>query len=210
LTGLYLDSNQLTSIAGIGKLVNLTSLCLNSNKLTSLADIGQLVNLTDLYLNVNQLTSVAGIGKLVNLTSLCLNSNKLTSLADIGQLVNLTKLYVTNTKLTSIVGIEYLVNLKTLCIEDSPQLKSLIRIYKLTESTYVRYDMDSLAPVNKLNLIKYIEKNKFNNFNYWQLCRKFPRHFKFSIFHILKELVLTNFKHELRKNNFIKDTYPII
>jgi hypothetical protein len=92
---------------------------------------------------------------------------------------------------------------------DRNQLKSLIPIYKLSKLRHIYYYNNELLPIDQLNLIKYVDKNKFNNYIYWQLCRKFPRHFKIAIFNSLKNLLINEFKNELSKNERLKIAYKL-
>src|SRR3990172_2067462 len=89
--------NQLTSLPGIGKLINLEYLYIYSNQLISLPiEIGQLIKLRWIYVDNNHLTTLPiEIGRLINLQAVGLRRNRLTTLPyEIGQLVNLQALYL--------------------------------------------------------------------------------------------------------------------
>jgi Leucine-rich repeat (LRR) protein len=152
------------------------------------------------------------VSSLIELDTLSVDRNKLTSLTGIRPLTNLTRLRAGNNQLTSISIISSLTELYELSVHNN-KLRSIITIHALHKlflptRGFVddnNYTKNQLVPIDKLNLIKYMEKNKVNIYNYWQLCRKFPRHFKFTIFHILKDLLIVSFKDELIKNIYIRN-----
>ena len=97
LTELHLDENEIVDVAPLAALVNLTELHLCGNQIENLAPLAVLVNLTELHLSVNQLLCVAPLAALVNLTELHLVSNKKEMIRDLARLEglkHLKKLYL--------------------------------------------------------------------------------------------------------------------
>jgi hypothetical protein len=207
LTYLSIRNNILSSLEGIDSLVHLRELTVNNNKLTSFIGLENMVNLTQLIADNNQLTSIAGVESLTNLKILSINNNKLKSLDCIHYLINLEMLFVDNNNLTNFTDIEHLHMLVVLNIRGN-RIKSLISSYKINLGCYILPTNNPFAPFNKLNLIKYVERNNFNIFNYWQYHRKFSRHFKINIYNILKNLLIADFKNQLQQNRYIMNRYP--
>jgi Leucine-rich repeat (LRR) protein len=152
VTKLNISYSKISSLKGIGNLVNLTELYCYKNQLTSLKGIENLVNLTILYCNYNQLTSLNEIENLVNLTILCCGRNQLTSLNKIENLVNLTILYCNDNQLTSLNEIENLVNLTTLHFGNN-QLTSLNEIENLVNLTTLHCGRNELTSLNKIEIL---------------------------------------------------------
>jgi hypothetical protein len=61
-----------------------------------------------------------------------------------------------------------------------------------------------ITKLDKLNLIKHINRNKFDNYNYWQLLRRFPIVLKINIFNNLKKLLIDDFKIILTRHRYFK------
>jgi hypothetical protein len=124
----------------------------------------------------------------------------------IESLIKLSDLGIRNCPLKNLAGVGQLINLKNLYCGDNI-LRHLIHAIKLTTCDIHYTHFNYIVSLDKLNLIKFIEKNQFNNYNYWQNCRKFPRHFKFVIFDILKKMFIVDFKYVLMKNENLYKHY---
>lgn len=67
---------------------------LSSNNISDLAPLAQLTNLTELYLSYNQISDLSPLAELTNLNFLFLESNQIGDLSPLSQLTNLTWLFV--------------------------------------------------------------------------------------------------------------------
>jgi len=94
LTWLSLSGNQIVDVAPLATLVNLTVLHLDNNEIVNMAPLTTLVNLKDLNLDGNQIVDVAPLATLVNLTVLCLDRNKIVNVAPLAALFNLKHLFL--------------------------------------------------------------------------------------------------------------------
>jgi Leucine-rich repeat (LRR) protein len=124
--------------------------------------------------------------------------------------VNLRVLYIHNNQLTTMKYIKNLINLEMVYLQNN-QIKSVLPMYNCKNAYQASYCNNPLVPFNKLNLIKYVDNNKFNNYNYWQ------HHFipmnillKMYIFNNLKKILIADFKHILRKSRHCTQIYPQI
>lgn len=89
LGDLDVSQNQITSLSGIERLVNIDCLDVSSNQLKSLSGVEHLKKLAMFYANSNQLTSIRQIKHLVNLEYVSVMGNKLTSVNEIKNLPGL-------------------------------------------------------------------------------------------------------------------------
>jgi|GEM_PF-4243186 len=101
LTHLYLPSNQITKIEGLGELVNLGELDLSNNQISEIKGLEKLIDLQELDLSDNQISEIKGLDKLVKLVNLYLSYNQITKIKGLEKLVKLVNLYLENNQISS-------------------------------------------------------------------------------------------------------------
>lgn len=105
LQELYLYNNKLTSLSGIGNLVNLKLFDCSSNRLTIIPpEIGNLINLEKFYCYDNLLTNIPlEIFRLINLIKFYCSNNRITIIPpEIGELNRLETFFCHNNNITVI------------------------------------------------------------------------------------------------------------
>jgi Leucine-rich repeat (LRR) protein len=158
-----------------------------------------MINLKHLDVSNNCLTSLDGIENLFNLESLYINTNPIKCIKCIKDLINLKELCISGMcELKSISGIEKLINLNDLFITDNMKLESLMPVFKLNNLTDLQcWHLWGLEPFKQLNVIKYVENDKFIIFNYWQHKCKLYTHLKAVVFKCVKLLLIKHFGDNL-------------
>ena len=78
---LVLDENQISDIAPLVNLTNLTALLLADNQIDDITPLSKLINLTALVLDDNQIDDITPLSYLTNLTFLWLRDNRISDIA---------------------------------------------------------------------------------------------------------------------------------
>ena len=87
-----INSNSITDLSSLRRLINLTELLLEGNSITDITSLGGLTNLTWLFLADNNISNITSLGGLTNLTLLALEGNSITDITSLGGLTNLIAL----------------------------------------------------------------------------------------------------------------------
>ena len=177
--------NDLKTLKGLEKCVNLQILNCGSNQLTTLEGLEKCVNLQILNCGNNKLQTLKGLEQCINLQELYCDSNKLETLKGIEECINLRVLYCYNNQLESLEGLIQCINLQRLnCGYDNfGNIKNMINgeEYTFTEEllkykqVYKRLttdQMDQYYDCLKRNEHIMIEYN-YNNF---RQCQYFNEH----------------------------------
>lgn len=82
-----LQSNRLTSMAGLGECITLEEVYLSHNGIVEMEGLSTLINLRVLDVSANKLTTIKGIENLPRLEDLWLNDNQISSLESIAEAV---------------------------------------------------------------------------------------------------------------------------
>ncbi|KAL0969049.1 hypothetical protein UPYG_G00222010 [Umbra pygmaea] len=108
ITALNLDSQRLSGLRNLDKLVNLRWASFNDNHISKVEGLDNCLHLEELSLNQNCIYRLDGISKLPQLTKLSMNGNKLSCLDGtvLDRLPNLHFLSVENNRIGSLCGIQ--------------------------------------------------------------------------------------------------------
>lgn len=148
----------------LSKIVTLTGLVLDSNQITSIENVSSLSNLTSLSAKYNKIINISGVSSLLKLRSLSLSDNLISDLTSLASLANSLKyLYVSKNKITDISSLEKLVNLIEISLGDNFELiktqalstlKGLVKVWlynTLAESFSFITNSENLSYLNLLN-----------------------------------------------------------
>ncbi|XP_057776511.1 protein phosphatase 1 regulatory inhibitor subunit PPP1R7 homolog isoform X2 [Salvia miltiorrhiza] len=124
LLELWLGRNRIRVIDLCG-LKCIKKISLQSNRLTSMAGLEDCVALEELYLSHNGIAKMEGLSTLVNLRVLDVASNKLTEINDIANLTKLEDLWLNDNQITSLDSLAegvagFRENLTTIYLERNP------------------------------------------------------------------------------------------
>ncbi len=141
ITGVSVSQDELTVIAALPLLKNLT---LQSCSLSGIAPLGNAKGLVTLDLNNNTIRGLEAISGMQNLQELNLQHNAVTDLSPLSSVSTLTKLDVSYNALTSLSPISGLSGLKWLDASTN-SIKELGEIGKLTALTYLSVKSNNLT-----------------------------------------------------------------
>ncbi|XP_060938945.1 leucine-rich repeat-containing protein 9 [Limanda limanda] len=132
LTALNLDSQRISKLTNLNKLVNLRWASFNDNDISKVEGLECCLKLEELSLNNNSISTFSGLSKLLCLTKLSIDGNQLSRLdvSVLDQLPNLTFLSVENNCISSLYGIQRVSSLLELYIGNN-QISSSRDIYYL-------------------------------------------------------------------------------
>lgn len=152
---LVLKDCDLTSIAGLDRLVKLSHLDLSNNTIRNISPISKLTNLQELMLNHNALNELSALSSLNQLKNLQLSYNMVTSLSPIASLTNLKQLNADNNSITDLSALESLTTLMHLdlsfnSIEDVSVLSSHTNLQYLDISNNTITDIQMLSKLSNL------------------------------------------------------------
>ncbi|XP_019940178.2 leucine-rich repeat-containing protein 9 isoform X2 [Paralichthys olivaceus] len=132
LTALNLDSQRISKLMNLNKLVNLRWASFNDNDISKLEGLQSCLKLEELSLNNNRISTLSGLSKLLCLNKLSVDGNQLSTLdaSVLDQLPNLTFLSVENNCISSLHGIQRVRSLLELYIGNN-QISTPRDIYYL-------------------------------------------------------------------------------
>ncbi|XP_035023864.2 leucine-rich repeat-containing protein 9 isoform X1 [Hippoglossus stenolepis] len=132
LTTLNLDSQRISKLINLNKLVNLRWASFNDNDISKVEGLESCLKLEELSLNNNSISTFSGLSKLLCLNKLSVDGNQLSRLdaSVLDQLPNLTFLSVENNCISSLYGIQRVSSLLELYIGNN-QISSSRDIYYL-------------------------------------------------------------------------------
>uniref|UniRef100_A0A8C9XFC8 Leucine rich repeat containing 9 n=1 Tax=Sander lucioperca TaxID=283035 RepID=A0A8C9XFC8_SANLU len=132
ITALNLDSQRISKLINLNKLVNLRWASFNDNDISKVEGLDSCLQLEELSLNNNSISTLNGLSKLHCLNKLSVNWNQLSSLdaSVLDQLPNLTFLSMENNCISSLHGIQRVRSLLELYI-GSNQISTSRDIYYL-------------------------------------------------------------------------------
>ena len=130
------NSNNISNIAPLSGLINLTSLDLDSNDISDVTLLSSLINLTWLDLSNNDISDIKPLSALTKLTSLSLDSNDILDIKSLSGLTNLTNLNLNDNFISDsdIALLANLTNLTSLSLgsNDISDIKPLSNLTNLT------------------------------------------------------------------------------
>ncbi|XP_056250018.1 leucine-rich repeat-containing protein 9 isoform X2 [Seriola aureovittata] len=108
ITALNLDSQRISKLINLNKLVNLRWASFNDNDISKVEGLDSCLKLEELSLNNNSISTLSGLSKLHCLNKLSVDGNQLSSLdaSVLDQLPNLSFLSVENNRISSLHGIQ--------------------------------------------------------------------------------------------------------
>ncbi|XP_028422571.1 leucine-rich repeat-containing protein 9 isoform X3 [Perca flavescens] len=132
ITALNLDSQRISKLINLNKLVNLRWASFNDNDISKVEGLDSCLQLEELSLNNNSISTLNGLSKLRCLNKLSVNWNQLSSLdaSVLDQLPNLTFLSMENNCISSLHGIQRVRSLLELYV-GSNQISTSRDIYYL-------------------------------------------------------------------------------
>ncbi|XP_074516923.1 leucine-rich repeat-containing protein 9 isoform X1 [Sebastes fasciatus] len=132
ITALNLDSQRISKLINLNKLVNLRWASFNDNDISKVEGLDSCLKLEELSLNNNSISTLNGLTKLHCLNKLSLDGNQLSSLdaSVLDQLPNLSFMSVENNCISSLHGIQRARSLLELCIGNN-QISTSRDIYYL-------------------------------------------------------------------------------
>uniref|UniRef100_A0A4W6FKF0 Leucine rich repeat containing 9 n=1 Tax=Lates calcarifer TaxID=8187 RepID=A0A4W6FKF0_LATCA len=132
ITALNLDSQRISRLINLNKLVNLRWASFNDNEISKVEGLDSCLKLEELSLNNNSISTISGLSKLHCLNKLSVDGNQLSSLdaSVLDQLPNLCFLSVENNCISSLHGIQRIRSLLELYIGDN-QISTSRDIYYL-------------------------------------------------------------------------------
>jgi len=116
------ESNQITYLIGIEKLVKLRILNFSGNQVTDISPLKELANLQSLYFFSNQVIDISPLQGLVNLQYLNFVHNQVSDISSLQALSNLQTLDFTYNEVTDISALKSLTNLRILYANNNPIL----------------------------------------------------------------------------------------
>ncbi len=96
---------ELNDLSGIKDLPAIETLVFTNHNISSLADIAHMQQLSSVFVFGNKLKSLEGVEKLVNLVNLYFNDNLIESLLPLAGLTQLETIHCANNKISSLEGI---------------------------------------------------------------------------------------------------------
>ena len=159
---LSLSYCEITDVAPLTKLTQLTELYLIDNQIIDVAPLANLTQLNNLDLTLNQIIDVAPFTKLTQLSSLELRCNQI---SDVASLANLTQLTVLNLYYNQIIDVAPLANLTQLNSLNLTlnQIIDVAPLANLTQLTVLDLDYNQIidvAPLAKLTQLKRLDLRK--------------------------------------------------
>src|SRR5471030_2975083 len=139
VTYLNVEYNQLTSLAPLANLTQLTRLAAGGNHITTGAPLKSLVNMTDLDLNNNSLSDGDFIAEMEPLVSLNLSTNNIRSCPGIEGLKNLKNIYLQGARMTDISNFGGLTQVEQLNLSENG-LSDMSVLSRMTSLTFLAID----------------------------------------------------------------------
>jgi len=158
---LDLEGEELSDIAPLARLFNLTSLNFSSTQVADIAPLAGLTELTDLNLNDTQVADIAPLARLINLTSLNFSSTQVADIAPLTGLTELTDLNLNGTEVADIAPIAGLTSLEILDLNGT-QVADIAPIDGLTSLEHLnlnRTEVADIAPIAGLTSLEILDLN---------------------------------------------------
>lgn len=114
---IYCQRNQLTSLIGLERCINLEELYAYDNALSSISEIASCPKLKNLFIENNRITSLNGIEGCPKLLVIECSNNFIEAVSGIENCKELIHLYCENNPLSYLSGIEYCSNLEEIIID---------------------------------------------------------------------------------------------
>ena len=164
---LALDENEISNVSPLRKLTNLAELHLNDNKnLSDLAPLQNMVNLTFLELHGNIISDISALKGLLNLRDLRLQENRISDVSALEHLTKLTYLNLDdNYRISDLTPLESLTNLRHLSLDEN-QIRNISPLRNLTNLRYLALDdnrITDISPLKKLTNLRELDLNDNKN-----------------------------------------------
>ena len=162
LTKLYLIVNQIIDVAPLAKLTQLTRLDLDRNQIIDVAPLAKLTQLEGLSLIGNQIIDVAPLAKLTQLEGLSLISNQIIDVAPLAKLTQLKSLSLGSNQIIDVAPLAKLTRLNELYLH-SNQISAVAPLAKLTQLTSLNIDRNQIIDVAPLAKLTQLERLDLDN-----------------------------------------------
>ena len=165
LTRLDLSNNDISDIKPLSGLTNLTSLSLDRNNISDIKPLADLTKLTSLDLGDNFVSDsdIAPLSSLINLTRLALSNNDISDIKPLADLTNLTSLNLSSNNISDIKPLSGLTNLRSLYLFNNniSDIKPLADLINLTSLNLGSNDISDIKPLSGLTNLRSLYL--FNN-----------------------------------------------
>jgi hypothetical protein len=158
---LYCQRNNLTSLAGLERCINLEELYAYDNDLTSIKEIGNCPKLKNMFINSNKITSLEGIERCPKLLVIECSTNLIEHVSGIENCKELIHLYCEDNPLFCLTGVECCPNLEEILIDiehlPGEQLDHYGHLIPNYENP-ILFDSQSIEPERPLMLSEFAAK----------------------------------------------------
>lgn len=148
---------DISSLQGLEKCINLASVDLSHNRITDLTPLAELKNIQTLTLSDNQIENLEPLQKLTRLQYLQLDRNRISSLQGLSELENLRALYLAENQIEALSPLEKLTKLRSLHLDGNriQDLQPLARLQWLSSLGLRRNQVRDLSPLAGLTELHY-------------------------------------------------------
>jgi Leucine-rich repeat (LRR) protein len=162
LQTLTLSQCNLSSVAGLASAVSLQTLDLSNNTLRDLSPLKELTNLQTLILPRNAITNLENIAGLQKLEKLDLSNNAVTSSAPLAGCTALKNLQLSNNQLKNLEGLDKLNGL-TVLVAESNQLTDINPLATCTELIQLDISDNKVTDLTPVSSMVKLQKLDFSN-----------------------------------------------
>lgn len=151
-TTMYLQRNNIASIAPLAGMTGLRKLNLNNNMISDVSPLAGLTGLVDLSMNQNAIVNIAPLASLVNLLSLKLTNNMISDITAIGSMTRLHVLSLETNAIVSIASLSSMTKLEELYLDQNKvvSLAPLSRVYTLRVLSFSSNQVADISPLKAL------------------------------------------------------------
>ena len=145
-------NDDITSIEGAQQMTYAATLDLGGNQISDLAPLAGLTNLTELHVDGNQISDLAPLAGLAGLTYLDVSDNQISDLAPLAGLTNLTKLHVDGNQASDLAPLAGLTRLTYLDVSDN-QASDPAPLAGLTNLAYLDLGRNHISDISALGML---------------------------------------------------------
>ena len=152
----YRNSNNISNIAPLSGLINLTQLDLSNNDISDIKPLADLTKLTSMDLGDNFVSDsdIALLSSLINLTHLDLSNNDISDIKPLSGLTNLTSLSLSSNDISDIKPLADLTKLTSMDLGDNfvsdSDIALLSSLINLTRLDLINNDISDIKPLSGL------------------------------------------------------------
>ena len=147
--GEWVNSNDISDLAPLSNLTNLTWLFLSNNSISDISALSNLTNMTTMGLDVNSISDISALANLANLESLSLNNNSNSDISALSNLTNLESLSLDDNSISDISALSNLTNLVDLSLWYN-SISDISALANLTNLTWLYLNWNSISDISAL------------------------------------------------------------